>query len=109
MSNLTISVEAETWQRARERAMAEGRSVNAILREYLERYSGTRREQRDALSDLLSVAAGCPSRSGGADGRVMSCTSAIDAGIRGYECFCVFVRQGRATEKPKGARTATAA
>lgn len=65
MTNLTISVEAETLQRARQHAMAEGRSVNAIVREYLEGYSGTRRAQRDALADLLLVAAECESRSGG--------------------------------------------
>jgi hypothetical protein len=65
MANLTITVDAETLRQARLRAMAEGRSVNAILGDYLEMYSGQRRAQRDALADLLSIAGDCRSGSGG--------------------------------------------
>lgn len=65
MANLTITVQKETLKQARQRAMAEGRSVNAILREYLELYSGRRRDQCEALSDLLTLAGSCETGSGG--------------------------------------------
>ncbi len=40
MANLTISVDDELLRRARVRAVGQGTSVNAILREELERYAG---------------------------------------------------------------------
>lgn len=65
MTNLTISIDAETLQQARVRAMAEGRSVNALLREYLEAYSGRGNAQRDAMADLLALARASDAGSGG--------------------------------------------
>lgn len=65
MTNLTITVEEETLKQARQRALAEGRSVNVLLREYLESYSGQRRERDKALSDLLAIAESSQSGSGG--------------------------------------------
>lgn len=65
MANLTITVEGETLKQARQRALAEGRSVNVLLREYLEAYSGRRREHSEALSDLLALAELSQSGSGG--------------------------------------------
>lgn len=38
MANLTVTIEDELLQKARERAVAEKTSVNALVREYLTRY-----------------------------------------------------------------------
>lgn len=38
MANLTVTIEDNLLQRARERAVAEKTSVNALVREYLTRY-----------------------------------------------------------------------
>jgi cytochrome P450 len=65
MANLTITVDTDILQRARQRALSEGRSVNAIIREYLEAYSGHRRDRLEALSDLLSIAKASEAASGG--------------------------------------------
>jgi hypothetical protein len=41
MANLTITVDARLLKQARMRALEDGTSVNALLREYLERYART--------------------------------------------------------------------
>jgi hypothetical protein len=51
---LTITVDEETVKRARMRALEEGTSVNAVLRDYLEDYAGVRRERREALLRILA-------------------------------------------------------
>ncbi len=56
MANLTITVDDETVKRARMRALEEGTSVNAVVREFLEGYSGVRRERREAGRKLLELA-----------------------------------------------------
>lgn len=38
MANLTVTIEDDLLQKARERAVAEKTSVNALVREYLTRY-----------------------------------------------------------------------
>lgn len=65
MANLTITVNEETVKRARIRALEEGTSVNALLRGYLEEYSGVRRERREAGRKLLELAKGSGMSSGG--------------------------------------------
>jgi hypothetical protein len=40
VSNLTIAVDPEVLKRARLRAVEEGTSVNAVLRQHLEAYAG---------------------------------------------------------------------
>jgi plasmid stability protein len=55
VANLTITVGEETVKRARIRALEEGTSVNALLREYLEDYAGVRRERREAGRRLLEL------------------------------------------------------
>lgn len=44
--NLTLSIDDELLQRARIRALQEGTSVNAVVREYLDAYANT--DARDA-------------------------------------------------------------
>jgi hypothetical protein len=63
MANLTITVDAETLKRARIKALEQGTSVNALLRQHLEAYAnsprisaGSREEQLDALERLLALA-----------------------------------------------------
>ncbi len=68
MANLTITVDEETVKRARIRALEEGTSVNALLRGYLEEYSGVRRERREALDRILASSRASASGSG-PDGR----------------------------------------
>jgi hypothetical protein len=62
MANLTIVVDDEVLRRARIRALERGTSVNALLREYLEAFSGRRSARARAVDGLLDIAA--RSRSG---------------------------------------------
>lgn len=52
--NLTITVDDEVLRRARIRALSQGTSVNAVLREFLESYAGSDIEAgaRDRLAKL---------------------------------------------------------
>jgi plasmid stability protein len=65
MSNLTISIDDEALRRARLRAMQQGTSLNAVLREFLEAYAGVRPEQENALREILNQSKMAGSRSGG--------------------------------------------
>ena len=56
MANLTITVNEETVKRARIRALEEGTSVNALLRDYLEDYAGVRRERMEAWRKIQDLA-----------------------------------------------------
>lgn len=58
MTNLTITVDEQTLKRARMRALEEGTSVNAVLRDYLEAYSGGNRERREAWRRIREIARG---------------------------------------------------
>ena len=64
MTNLTITVDEETVKRARIRALEEGTSVNALLRVYLEEYSGVRRERLEAARRILESSRESASGSG---------------------------------------------
>ena len=55
MANLTISVDDVLLKRARIKALEDGTSVNALLREYLEAYTGTQQTQR-ALAGFAELA-----------------------------------------------------
>lgn len=65
MSNLTITVDPDVLKQARLRALEQGTSVNALLREFLENYTGVHRERDDAVRDLLALSARATSRRGG--------------------------------------------
>jgi hypothetical protein len=68
MANLTITVDAETLKRARIKALEQGTSVNALLREYLDSYVGTdadRARRRQAFEHALEIAKKAGARSGG--------------------------------------------
>ena len=66
MANLTITIDDALLRRARMRALEQGTSVNALLREYLEAYAGSVLLQQRALADLLDLSAASTSRRGAA-------------------------------------------
>jgi hypothetical protein len=53
--NLTLTVEAELLKRARIQALEQGTSVNAIVREHLERFAGEDRAG-ESLREFLAAA-----------------------------------------------------
>jgi hypothetical protein len=55
MANLTIAIDDLLLKRARIKALEEGTSVNALLREHLERYVGPSRSHA-ALADFAALA-----------------------------------------------------
>jgi plasmid stability protein len=55
MSNLTITIDEETLRRARIRALEQGTSVNALLRDYLEGLAGVNAARRAAVDDLVAL------------------------------------------------------
>lgn len=57
MANLTVAIDEGVLQSARIRALQQGTSVNALLREYLESYAGTASRQRAAAGKILERAA----------------------------------------------------
>lgn len=65
--NLTITVDDETLRRARIRALSQGTSVNAVLRDFLESYAGS--EAEAAARTRLAQLARASSASSGPAGR----------------------------------------
>lgn len=63
MANLTLSVEAELLQRAREVALRERTTVNAVVRDFLTRYVDARARRMKALDALDDIAARSVSKS----------------------------------------------
>jgi hypothetical protein len=63
MANLTLSIDDEVLQRAREAALRDRTSVNALVRDYLIRYADNRRRRLEALDQLDALAAGTAARS----------------------------------------------
>jgi plasmid stability protein len=65
MANLTIAIDEESLKKARIRALQEGTSVNALLREFLDSYTGVRREQKEAADRIAAFSRSSRSRRGG--------------------------------------------
>jgi plasmid stability protein len=65
LRNLTITVDEESLKKARIRALHEGTSVNALLRDFLDSYAGVRREQQEAASRIVALSRSTQSRRGG--------------------------------------------
>lgn len=57
MSNLTLSLDDDVLQRARQVALSERTSVNAVVREFLIRYASGQARRLQALDALDAVAA----------------------------------------------------
>jgi plasmid stability protein len=64
MANLTITIDDEVLKRARLRATEQGTSVNALVRQYLEQYAGSRSAQEQALAKLLALSKQASSKRG---------------------------------------------
>jgi hypothetical protein len=64
MANLTIVIEGGTLKRARLRALEEGTSVNAVVRDYLADYAGMKARKEQAINDLLRLSQSTNSRRG---------------------------------------------
>ena len=65
MANLTITVDDDLLRKARIRALEQGTSVNALLRDYLEVYAGVRLIREERLKDLIRLSQSASSRRGG--------------------------------------------
>ncbi len=65
MANLTITVDEDVLRQARVRALEQGKSVNAILAEYLRFYADRCTAQVDATRTLLSLSRKSSSARGG--------------------------------------------
>lgn len=63
MANLTLSLDESLLQQAREAALRDHTSVNALVREYLSRYVDAKRRRFEALDALDAIAARSDSRS----------------------------------------------
>ncbi len=55
MANLTIAVPEEVLKSARRRALEQGTSVNALLRDYLSRFAGTQSARVKAAQRVLEL------------------------------------------------------
>jgi hypothetical protein len=55
MANLTITVPEEILKSARRRALEQGTSVNAVLRDYLSQFAGTQSAQSNAAKRVLEA------------------------------------------------------
>ena len=65
MANLTITVDEASLKKARMRALEEGTSVNAILRDFLESYAGVQQARQNAVREIVMLSRRSLSRSGG--------------------------------------------
>jgi plasmid stability protein len=65
MANLTIVLDKEVLRRARIRALEQGTSVNALLRAYVESYSGCEDEIGRAMDEVIAIAEESQAASGG--------------------------------------------
>lgn len=63
MANLTVSIPDDVLRKARIRALEHRTSVNAVVRDYLERYAGTG-ATAEALAAFADLAAAAESSSG---------------------------------------------
>jgi len=64
MPKLTITIDGTILKKARLRALAEGASVDKVLRGFLESYVRVRAERSAALDDLLALSREARSRHG---------------------------------------------
>lgn len=55
VSNLTLTIDVDVLRRARIRALEQGTSVNAVVREYLAGYAGAHDQESAARQRLLDL------------------------------------------------------
>jgi hypothetical protein len=66
MANLTLTIDDQLLKMARMRAVEQGTSVNAVVRDYLERYARLREIQMQILRETKQIADE-DARNGGAE------------------------------------------
>ena len=64
MANLTIAIPDEILRQARQRAVGQGTSVNAVLRNYLGQYAGVDAAQVSAAKRVLALSRNAKSSRG---------------------------------------------
>jgi plasmid stability protein len=64
MANLTIAIDDDVLKQARIRAIEQGTSVNAVLRDYLTDYAKIRAKHEKAVKDLLRLSQRAKARRG---------------------------------------------
>lgn len=69
MANLTISIDDGCLEKARMRAIAEGTSVDSLLKAYLESYAGSSNEQALAVRGILDLSRKSRARRGNREWR----------------------------------------
>jgi len=77
MANLTLSIEDQLLKRARMRALEEGTSVNAVVREHLARYAAGDYDAEDIVRDIEALAERSTASSG-PEGRTWTRESIYD-------------------------------
>lgn len=65
MTNLTISLDEEIIREARVRAIREGTSISAKVREFLQQYALPQSQQQQAAQAIVALARQSPGGSGG--------------------------------------------
>jgi plasmid stability protein len=65
MANLTIALDDDLLRQARIRAVEQGTSVNAIVREYLATYAGATSKREAAMKSLIQLSRRSKARRGG--------------------------------------------
>jgi hypothetical protein len=64
MANLTLVIPDEVLKRARLKALDQGTSVNAVVREHLAQYAGLKTAQMDAVEAVIRLSRAARSRRG---------------------------------------------
>lgn len=65
MTNLTITIDEQVLKKARMQALEDGVSINALLREYLEKYTGANKQYQQVTQEILKIAKDSTAASGG--------------------------------------------
>jgi plasmid stability protein len=64
MADLTIAIEDDVLKKARLKAVEDGTSVNAVVREFLREYTGNTSERLESARRLIALAHECATELG---------------------------------------------
>jgi len=77
MANLTLAIDDALLQRARQEALRNNTSVNALVREFLGSYVDARSRRLEALARFEAVASGSASSSATRETRIRALSSVV--------------------------------